>query len=835
MILMCLMLGLSARLAAQEDTLIGKEVYPLPSFNLSETELEGFGESQDVSGLLMSSRDIFESTAGYTFGPARYRIRGYDTENNTVLINGVKVNDVNSGRAYWGSWGGLNDALRNQSIYTGINASNLSFGGIGGVTNITTRASTYGKGLKVTYSSANRSYRNRMMVLYSTGMTDKGWALTLSGSRRWAEEGYVDGTFYDAWSYFISAEKKINEKHSIGLTGYGAPNKRGRNGIAVQEANDLVNDNHYNPYWGYQDGEKRNARIGNYHQPMIMASHYWDVSSKTEITSTLYYTFGRGGSTALNWAYGNDPRPDYYRNLPSYSLSGGEYDTYLYQLGQWQQNEAYRQLDWDYFYFANSEERKTIYNVNGIEGNNVQGNLAKYIIEDRRNDKSQVGFTMNSLTELNEHLNLAGGLDLVWYKGFHFNEVVDLLGGDFWLDIDKFADQYGETIYSDISQSDLRTPNRITYVGDRIGHDYTSNVNTYNAFGQAEFTYSKVDFYAAANISYTEFWRTGNMQNGKFPDNSLGDSEKQQFTNYGVKGGLTFKVDGRNFISANGQYATRAPFFRNSYVSPRTRDYTVTNLTSENILSGDINYRFRANWLKFRLSLYYSKFTDQIWSRSFYHEDLNTYVNYQMTGVDKIHAGMEMGAEINVTPEITATAVYGRGQFIYDSRPLVTITADNTAEVLAQDRVVYLKDYYIGGMPQTVGSIGLKYNSPKYWWMGVSVNYFDDIYLDINPERRTAEAIEDFVADDYRVEAALEQEQLDEGFTMDLFAGKSWRIDRKYYISLSLNVSNLLNNQDLAVGGFEQLRYDPQDPDRFPSKYIFLYGTQYFLNINFRM
>ena len=820
---------------AQDDTLTGKEVYPLPSFNLSESDLEGYGENQDVSGLLMSSRDIFESTAGYTFGSARYRIRGYDTENTSVLINGVGVNDVETGRAYWSSWGGLNDALRNQSIFTGINASNYTFGGIGGVTNIVTRASTYGKGLKVTYSNANRSYRNRVMVIYSSGMMDNGWALTVSGSRRWAQEGYVKGTFYDAWSYFIAAEKKINSKHSIGITGYGAPNKRGRNGIAVQEANDLVNDNQYNPYWGFQNGEVRNSSIGNYHQPMIMASHYWKPSSNTSVTSSLYYNFGRGGSTALNWVGGQDPRPDYYRNLPSWQLELGDYDAYQYSLYQWQNNEAYRQLQWDAMYFANSKHLRTIYDANGIEGNDVQGNRSLYIVEDRRNDKSQIGFNANVLSELNEHLNLAGGLDLTWYKGFHFNEVADLLGGDYWLDIDKFSDQYQENLYSDISQNDLRTPNRITYVGDRISHDYTANVNTYNGFLQAEFTYSKLDFYLAGNLSYTEFWRTGNMQNGKFPDNSLGDSEKKQYANYGAKAGLTFKIDGKNFLTANGQYATRAPYFRNAYISPRTRDFTVNNLNSEKIMSGDVNYHFRSKWMKARLSLYYAKFEDQIWARSFYHEDLSTFVNYQMTGVDKVHAGMELGLEVNVTSELSASIVYGRGQFIYDSRPLVTITADNNAEVIAEDRVVYLKDYYVGGMPQTVGSVGVKYSSQYYWWAGVNVNYFGDIYLDINPERRTAEAIEGFAQDDYRVSTALQQEELGQGFTVDLFAGKSWRVNGKYYIGLSLNVSNLLNTKDLAIGGFEQLRYDPNNPDKFPPKYIYMYGTQYFLNISFRM
>lgn len=52
-----------------------------------------------------------------------------------------------------------------------------------------------------------------------------GWAVSLSYSRRWADEGYVKGTFYDGHSYFLSVEKIINSKHSLSLTGFGAMTK----------------------------------------------------------------------------------------------------------------------------------------------------------------------------------------------------------------------------------------------------------------------------------------------------------------------------------------------------------------------------------------------------------------------------------------------------------------------------------------------------------------------------------------------------------------------------------------------------------------------------------
>lgn len=830
-LLMVVMIFYASTLFSQDDTTSLIRTTELPAISLTESELDDYGESQDISWLLQASRDIYVSTAGYTFGPARFRLRGYDTENTIVLINGVPVNDVESGRAYWAAWGGLNDALRNQEINTGLSASAYTFGGIGGSTNIITRASTYSKGVKLTYSLSNRSYVNRLMFIASTGMMENGWAVTASGSRRWAQEGYVEGTFYDAWAYFLSVEKKLNEKHSIGFIGYASPNRRGGAGTAVQEARDLAGSNYYNPYWGYQTGEKRNSRISEYHQPMLMLSHYWNPGEKTQVVSTVSYGFGKGGYTALNWDETGDPRPDYYRNLPSYYYWNNDDVNYEYYTRQWQENPEFRQLNWDHFYFANSKYLYTVENIGGTEGNNITGLRSKYIVEGRRNDISQLGLNINLKHNLKESIILSGGLQTSWYKGFHFNVVEDLLGGEYWLDIDKYANQEPFVI-TDEAQNDLNNPNRIVMEGDRYAHDYTASVNQYGLYGQAEFTYSKIDGYIAAMSSYTEFWRTGNMRNGKFPDNSYGDSEKHRFFDYGVKAGATYKITGKNFVTANGAFLTRAPNYRNSYISPRTRDFVVSDLVSEKILSGDINYIHRSSLMKARLTFYYTYFNDQTWSRSFYHEDLNTFVNYQMTGVDKVNAGMEVGIEYNVTTTITLTGVFGKGQFIYDSRPEATISRDNDATFLSK-RKVYLKNYYVGGMPQTIGSLGIKYNAPRYWWLGLSGNYFGDIYPYLNPDRRTEEALAGLSEDDIRVNDLLNHNELSDGFTVDIYGGKSWKIS-DYYIGLNISFSNIFDKKDLATGGYEQFRYDPDNIERFPEKYFYLYGRTYFINLNFR-
>ena len=198
-------------LRAQSDTTTVNEEANLPTFTLTETDLDNEQESQDVSGLLQASRDIFVSTAGYTFGPARYRMRGYDSQNLAVMMDGVLLNDPETGRAYWSSWGGLNDATRNKVIQNGIVASDYGFGGLAGLTQIITRPSTYRKQQKVSYSLSNRSYTNRLMVTYSTGEMTNGWSIVASASRRWAQEGYVKGTFYDAWAYFFGVENGLTK------------------------------------------------------------------------------------------------------------------------------------------------------------------------------------------------------------------------------------------------------------------------------------------------------------------------------------------------------------------------------------------------------------------------------------------------------------------------------------------------------------------------------------------------------------------------------------------------------------------------------------------------
>ncbi|HEY0977306.1 MAG TPA: TonB-dependent receptor plug domain-containing protein [Flavobacteriales bacterium] len=813
-------------MVARPDTSMREQDIRSGGYTISAADLDAEVGGQDVSGILQSSRDVFNATAGFTLGAGRFRIRGFDGENTLVSMNGVLVNDLETGYAPFTWWGGLNDVTRWTETRTGVTPSRYNFGGIGGYSEINLRASDLRKGSRISYALSNRTYVHRAMATYNTGMMANGWAFSISASRRWSNEGYVPGTFYDAGAYFVSAEKKLNAKHSIGFVGLGAPIIQGRQGLAVQEAYDLTGTNYYNPLWGYQNGEMRNSRVSNDHKPLFLLTHYFKPDARTEWNTSVLYTFGRDGMTSLNWYDAQDPRPDYYRYLPSYNTTFNP-TLAAQQTYAWQNDVNTSQVNWDQLYFANGKNLYTVVDAEGIAGNNVTGMRSKYIVEDRRADPTRIALNSTWSRAMAKEVQLTIGGSYNSEKVHYFKVMEDLLGGDFWVDLDQFAQR--DSNDPNAAQNNLATPNHVVREGDEFGYDYDINIRLANVFTQVEKKWAKWEAYAGGSLSTTSFWRDSRYQKAIFADNSLGESEKQHFLHGGLKAGAVYKINGRHFMTANAAWLVRPPTPSTSFLSPNTRNSVVKGLVNENAVSGDLSYHVRTSKVKGRATVYYAHIADQVWTRRFYHDDFLTFINYSMTGVSQEHIGAELGIEVKVTPTWQVTAVYAAGRYLYDSRPNATVTRDNSDTALAVNRTVYWKNYRVGGMPQSAGSIGVRYNDPKYWSVGVNANFFRDIYLDPNPDRRTAEALGNLVTDDPQWHELLDQTKLDNGFTLDLFAMKSWRFKNKYRLGINASVSNVLDVTDFNTGGFEQLRYSPMEIDKFPPKLSYMYGRTYFL------
>ena len=442
-----LVAGMTVSTSAQTDSLtVADSISDIVPFTASGADLlDSEAQTQNVSGLLQSSRDVYARTAGFNFSAARFRLRGYSSENTQISLGALPGNDPESGWAIWGYWGGLNDITRYPEVNTGISSSVHQFGGVGGSSYIDLRASSQRAGSRFSYAITNRSYRNRVMFTHNTGVLKNGWSLSASVSSRLAKEGYVSGTRYSAMAYFLSVGKKIGDKHELNLSAFGAPTVQDRRGISVQEIYDLTGDNYYNSYWGYQtnsetgEQEKRNSRTRNNHKPYILLSDDWKINEKSKLTSSVYAIVGRTGSTNINWNNAADPRPNYYKNLPSYFRLIEDEEGALAAEEAWKNDPSTSQLDWDAMYFANSKNLHTVDNANG-SGEQEIGLRSKYIVEDARVDPRQYGVDLNYQNALTDKLFFTAGVKGELYTSRNYKVIKDLLGGEYWLDVGQIEE-----------------------------------------------------------------------------------------------------------------------------------------------------------------------------------------------------------------------------------------------------------------------------------------------------------------------------------------------------------------------------------------------------------
>lgn len=792
---------------------------------------DGNRNSDYISGLFQSSKDAYLKAAAFNFSQAWFKVRGYDSSYGSILINGLEMNKLYDGRPQWSDWGGLNDVFRNQEFTNGFAASDYGFGNLLGTTNFITRASEYRKGGKVSFASTNKNYTGRAMATYGTGLSNKKWAMVVSASRRIADEGYLNGTTYNAYSAFIVVEKKLNKYQSLNITAILSFNRRGKSSPNTQEVYDLKGYK-YNAYWGNQEGDKRNSRIKEIVEPIIMLSHYYQ-TDKTKITTTLGYQFGHIGNSRLGYFNAPNPDPTYWRYLPS---------SYL----QYQDNLDYANAYLAEQNFLNDGQINwgNLYQVNANTGNS-----SYYLYEDRVDDK-QFSFQSNITSSISKNSIFNGRISYKNLNSTNYAKMLDLLGGTGFEDIDQYAE--GEA-----QQNDLNNPNMVVNVNDKFQYNYNINASVASAFAQIQVTKRKVDYFASGSFKNTNYQRDGLYKNGTYATNSFGKSEKQSFLDFSVKGGITYKINGRNLVNINGGLLSNAPNIKTTFSNSRVNNEITPNLTSEKIVSGDVSYIFRAPGIQARLTGFYTKFSNAIETSFFFAEGLRgdqaDFVNEIITGVSKKNIGLELSAEYQVTATIKLIAAGSLGQFTYDNNPHLYIQSESFTNENSDFGTAYLKNYRVSGTPQRAYSFGFEYRDPAFWWFQANANYMSNNYLDISPLLRTDNFYTDvdgvpFIDNETglavtqdQVNTLLKQEKFDDAFLVNLVGGKSWRV-KQSYIGFFMGINNVLG-EAFKTGGFEQshnanypqLKQDKQlDKPIFGPKYWYGNKTSYYLNIYLR-
>ena len=807
------------------------------SISLSDDELnDDTYASDNISGLLNSSMDVFYRTAAYEFSSSFFKVRGLDSDNAIVHINGIKMNKLYNGRPQWSNWGGLNDVLRNQELSNGSIPLKYNFGGILGSNNINIRASEYGEGGRITYSSSNRSYSNRLMATYNSGMLEKGWAYSLSIGRRWGNEGYQDASFYDSNSAFLSVQKIFNSKHSLNLAAIYAPNRRGKVSPNTQEVYDLKGIK-YNEYWGYQDGEKRNSRVKRVVEPIILLNHDWSIDENSSLETSIGYQFGEMGNSRLDYAGGGNPSPAYYQDLPSYFLAdtnGPDYEgAYIAQENF--VNDG--QINWNRIYDANVT-------------NNLSNLNAAYVLYEDRVDDTQLTINSAYNREINENIKITSSVNYRNLVSDNFAEISDMLGGYSYSNIDSF----------DNLDYNLLSPNSIVSDGDKFKYHYKMNAEEISLFSMINFSYNKLEFYLAGDLTNTTYQRDGIFENEANAGNSSGKADEIKFDGYGIKAGITYKFSGKHILDFNSAYLQKAPSIRNTFTNSRVNHNVVGSdvnglinnspIAEEKVMSFDANYIFRTPIFTGRLTGFYSEVKDAN-EISFYYadglvgfEDDSEFIQEILQGIDKKYLGVEFGVEAQIIPTVKLKGAASIGQYTYDNNPYLYLGADNNTVAVGPSN---LENYKIAGGPQRAYSFGFEYRDPDYWFIGVTSNFFTNTYVDVSPLTRTQNfylAQDGLPFNDYDIDIArdlLRQEKFDDYMVVNMIGGKSWKID-DYFVGFFASINNILD-QKYRTGGFEQgrnanyqqLLQDTNKPKRvFGPKYWYGRGTNYFLNLYFR-
>ena len=629
--------------------------------------------SQEFPEILKSTPGVYATKQGGGFGDGRLNLRGFNSENVAVLINGVPVNDMENGRVYWSNWAGLADVTSAMQVQRGLGASKVAVPSIGGSIIILSKTTDVEKGGNIFTGVGNDNYVKTGGTL-STGLLDNGFAVTVSASKT-TGDGYVDGTEFKGFSYFINISKQLSENHKISITSFGAPQRHGQRQTKslISTYRNAQSGIKFNPDWGYKNGQVVHVEDNFYHKSQTSLNDYWTINDKSSLSTALYASWGTGGAggTAGNTALFNQ-----------------------YRIGNSDQP-----MDLDRIVALN-------------EANGALGSIS--YLRASRNDHSWYGALSTFKTAINDHLNLIAGVDLRSYTGKHFQEVTDLLGGQYAFD-----------------NSDVNHPNRALKVGDKRNYYNDGKVGWLGLFTQLE--YNKEDFssFVSAAASNTSYQRVDYFQ--YLDSDPLQKTAKYNFTGYSVKGGANYNFTATQNIFANIGYFEKAPFFK--AVFPKYNNVDINaKAKNQKIFSVELGYGLRGEKFAANINLYRTEWNDRTLAKSFQNQD-GSFGSANITGVNALHQGIEFDGTWKPTDKVTFTGMLSLGDWTWRNN-IKNVEIYNDNQVLVSTVNLYIKGLKVSDAAQTTAALGMDLEVLDKTHFTIDYNYFGDLYAKYDPNSR---------------------------------------------------------------------------------------------------
>ncbi len=685
---------------------------PVAMSSLDPVFLEEKMGTQEFPEILPATPGVHANKEGGGHGDSEIWMRGFDNTNIATMVNGVPMNDMENGNVYWSNWSGLYDVARTVQTQRGLGASKVAAPSVGGTINIITKAAEAKKGGFVSYAMGNDN-ANKLLFSVSTGMNDNGWAMTLLGGKYWGD-GYIQGGDFEDYNYFLSITKRINDKHQLTFSGFGAPQKHYQRKVALtiagwQEVERKYGVDHYryNATFGYDNnGQRRTSEFNEYHKPQLSLNHTWEINGKSSLSTAAYVSIGRGNGYS---GQGNEDLGY------SYTSWRGGYNGQLY--------DQFRKPDGTFDYGA----------IQDINAASEFGSAM--VMTKNKNYHNWYGLLSTYTTKIGENIDFYGGIDFRYYVGTHTNEIVDLYSGEYFIDSTRAS----VDDKNNINRNNPMWVKEKLGVGDVVYRDYDSHVWNEGVFFQAEYSKDKLTAFVAGSASNTSYDRYDRF----YYDAEHAQSRTLNFLGFTAKGGANYNLNENHNVFLNVGYISRAPKFSyGAFMNSTTSNAVNEDAKNEKIFSVEGGYGFRNSWMDVKLNVYYTKWLDKTMTKSGMLAGTDDAgAQYQaeywmnMTGVNALHKGVELEAKANVLPWLELKGMFSMGDWQWDSnakgyaydelgRPLTTY--GKVTEIGAEDHawsIINLDGIRVGGSAQTTAALGATFKLDKSLRVGIDWTY----------------------------------------------------------------------------------------------------------------
>ena len=734
--------------------------------------------SQEFPEILKSTPGIYTTKDGGGYGDAQTRIRGFKSENVAMMINGVPMNGMENQKVYWSNWAGLSDVTRSMQVQRGLGAAKVSVPAVGGSINIVTKSTEAKRGGFVSYGMGNDGY-NKILFSVSSGLSKDGWAFTLLGGKTWGD-GYIQGTEFEGYNWFASIAKRFNDNHQLSLTAFGAPQwhnqRNNQNGLTIKEWQRVQkymgekSPYRYNPTFGYRNGQAYNSSRNSYHKPQISLNHLWQIDRKSSLSTALYVSIGRGNGYSGSGDASNRSR--------WYGASNGLV------------NNDFREADGTFAYDQ----------VEALNEASTTG--SKMFMGKSMNNHMWYGLLSTYTTKFGEYFDFYGGIDLRYYKGLHQNIIVDLFGGDYFVDAENRGKILAE---NNPAASDPNFKNQKLGVGDVYYRDYDGFVMSEGAFAQLEYNRDKLSAFVSGGLSNTGYWRYDRMYYSK-------DKAKSDTKNYlggNIKGGVNYNLNEKNNVFINAGFITRAPMFDTSFVNSQNSHARNEDAKNEKIMSFEVGYGYRSGIFTANLNAYYTRWMDKALydSGDFDYkvdgQNIKDRYTLNMTGANADHFGVELDFAIRPLRWLDINGMFSWGDWRWNGNAsgyyynaagqLMTDFKGGTLADMSQasnyKANIKMDNVYVGGSAQTTAALGVNVRPMKGLRISADWNFFARNFADYDIDAGNAGFGDEIVV--------VSPWKIPSYSTFDLSAGYSFDFG-KVRATLSGNVNNLFDQEYIA-------------------------------------